>query len=119
MEAICPTCGRAATGDQSEAAIREALGSAVSEPTTPAGRALLARIQRNSATPLYTPIQTRDAILAIEAEARALLLDELEAAVRELPEYGVLLNDFDSMHTGVVERDRVLALIQQHREAIR
>jgi hypothetical protein len=47
---------------------------------------------------------------ALEAEARALLLDELEAAVRELPTF---------QGSRVEYRASILALIQQHREAIR
>jgi hypothetical protein len=93
----------------------------VSEPTTPSGRAMYSdymsgELLLNRVPPIGT---VAEQVARVEAEARALLLDELEAAVRELPEYGVLLNDYDSMHTGVVERERVLALIQQHREAIR
>jgi hypothetical protein len=91
----------------------------VSEPTTPSGRDALRYLSPGAVGGIGRNFEWESHIVAIEAEARALLLDELEAAVRELPEYGVLLNDFDSMHTGVVERDRVLALIQQHREAIR
>jgi hypothetical protein len=56
-----------------------------------------------------------EAVAAIEAEARALLLDELEAAVRELPTW-----DKRTVPGGFhVNRAAVLALIQQHREAIR
>jgi hypothetical protein len=55
-------------------------------------------------------------VTAIEAEARSLLLDELEAAVRGLehpPKW------FPFSQSDILDRSDVLALIQQHREAIR
>jgi hypothetical protein len=114
----------------------------VSEPTTPSGRALAERFPFKSTEQTCCPyphdedsgpdIQPRHlrstkterrtaANLAIEAEARALLLDELEAAVRELP----VVNDGDcAQHYGnltysctcKVEVAAVTALIQRHGE---
>jgi hypothetical protein len=52
------------------------------------------------------------------AEARALLLDELEAAVRELPSI-TFTPEQDPSAGDVVYRADLAALIQQHREAIR
>jgi hypothetical protein len=48
------------------------------------------------------------------AEARAALLDELEAAVRGLPLKQVW--EYRKAPRDVVERDDIYALIQQHRE---
>jgi hypothetical protein len=80
----------------------------VSEPTTPSGRAMYSdymsgELLLNRVPPIGT---VAEQVARVEAEARALLLDELEAAVR-----GMLRTDVDDVS--------VLALIQQHREAIR
>lgn len=97
----------------------------MSEPTTASGRAML-DVLTDEATNRPVPARIRglyiSRIAAIEAEARALLLDELEAAVRELPtvpwfkpETG-LKADPDGHF---VDLASALALIQQYREAIR
>jgi hypothetical protein len=84
----------------------------VSEPTTKSGRWLidhqgLVNISKPADRSMRgDEIDLRQSVATIEAEARALLLDELEAAVR-----GMLRTDVDDVS--------VLALIQQHREAIR
>jgi hypothetical protein len=78
----------------------------VSEPTTPSGRDALRYLSPGAVGGIGRNFEWESHIVAIEAEARALLLDELEAAVR-----GMLRTDVDDVS--------VLALIQQHREAVR
>jgi hypothetical protein len=84
-------------------------------PTTPSGRAMYSdymsgELLLNRVPPIGT---VAEQVARVEAEARALLLDELEAAVRELRGVSHLYG------THRIYRDEVLALIQQHREAIR
>jgi hypothetical protein len=89
-------------------------GSAVSEPTTQAGRALAEDYPGLGG--MEYGMTGEPIIAAIEAEARALLLDELEVAVRGLehpPKW------FPFSQSDILDRSDVLALIQQHREAIR
>lgn len=88
----------------------------MSEPTTPSGRDALSYL-----SPSWSKsTQWEDSIAAIEREARAALLDELEAAVRRLA--GVTTTTYGANGLGTVAsahkvfRADVLALIQQHRE---
>jgi hypothetical protein len=79
----------------------------VTNPTTKSGRALLEHVDLAELSYGRTgePI-----LVAIEREARAALLDELEAAVRGLPTY---TSDGGATAQAV---HRFLALIQKHRE---
>jgi hypothetical protein len=82
----------------------------VSEPTTPSGRALVPHGAGSD--------HVRELVVATERQARALLLDELEAAVRDPERFGWTGLPVYAIAYAEAVRD-VLALIQQHREAIR
>jgi hypothetical protein len=95
----------------------------VSEPTpaTESGRAALNLIREPLVYGVKDRLEgnfaiawaVRDGLIDAENEARALLLDELEAAVRDMAPYQY------PVHANGHWRRDVLALIQQHREAIR
>ena len=79
-------------------------------PTTAAGRALLEREQLNARS---FPLITQEAVLAIEAEARADLLDRLAAGVRDMT---WAPDGDDESEVEWIDRAAVLALIEEARK---
>lgn len=85
------------------------------EPTTQSGRAHMTGVVMDGGT-VYggTRESWAKAITAIEREARAALLDELEAAVREL-EFAPC-GGYGCAGERAEDREQLFTLIQQHRE---